>query len=222
MALIKEKRPRKTVNPRTLLLFGPPKVGKTTMLSNLEDCLVIDTEEGSHLLEGFFHEVNSRDELLSFYQEASNGHEFQFFALDTIDKLVEWTEKAVCTEFAVESIADLPYGKGFGEVRTRVMNNVKKLLTLAPHIIIVGHRKVAAAIDNSNAIEPESLDISGKLKNMIMAHADAIGYMFRDEDDSLMISFKGGKALEAGSRCEHLKGKVIPFDWNTIYIKGEN
>ena len=71
------------------------------------------------------------------------------------------------------------------------------------------------------AIEPESLDISGKLKNMIMAHADAIGYMFRDDEDQLMVSFKGGQALEAGSRCKHLKGKVMPFDWKKIYIKEE-
>tara|TARA_X000000368_G_scaffold245987_2_gene194339 strand:- start:2693 stop:3367 length:675 start_codon:yes stop_codon:yes gene_type:complete len=221
MALSKVKRPVKTRNPRTLLLFGPPKVGKTTVLSQLPECMVIDTEQGSHLLEGYFHEVNSKEELLEFYKSASEGHDYKFFALDTIDKLVEWSDKAVCKEFHVESIADMPYGKGFGEVRTRVMNNVKKLLTLAPHVIIVGHRKIASAIDNSMAIEPESLDISGKLKNMIMAHADAIGYMFRDDEDELMVSFKGGQALEAGSRCEHLKGKVMPFDWNKIYTKEE-
>ena len=221
MALTKTKRPAKTINPRTLLLFGPPKVGKTTVLTNLPKCMVIDTEEGSHLLEGYFQEVNSKEELMEFYKSAEEGHDYKYFALDTIDKIVEWSEKAVCKEFLVESIADLPYGKGFGEVRTRVMNNVKKLLTLAPHVIIVGHRKIASAIDNSMAIEPESLDISGKLKNMIMAYADAIGYMFRDDEDQLMVSFKGGQALEAGSRCEHLKGKVMPFDWKEIYIKEE-
>jgi hypothetical protein len=98
------------------------------------------------------------------------------------------------------------------------MNNIKKLHSLCDQLIIIGHRKTASPIDNSTAIEPESLDLSGKLKNMIMAKADAIGYMFR-EDEKLMISFESGKALEAGSRCDHLRGKIFEFDWNKIYKK---
>jgi hypothetical protein len=42
--------------------------------------------------------------------------------------------------------------------------------------------------------------------------------MFR-EDEKLMISFESGKALEAGSRCDHLRGKIFEFDWNKIYKK---
>ena len=44
MALTKTKRKPLAVNPKILLLYGPPKVGKTTMLSQLGDCLVIATE----------------------------------------------------------------------------------------------------------------------------------------------------------------------------------
>ena len=216
--LKKEKRKAVSVNPGILLLYGAPKVGKTTMLSKLDDCLVIDTEQGGNMLDGYFETVDSKDELLQFYASAAEGHEYKYFALDTIDKLVNWIERDVCREFDIESINDLPFGKGFGLVRERVMNNIKKLRSLCDHLIIIGHRKTASPIDNSTAIEPESLDLSGKLKNMVMAHADAIGYMFREEDN-LMVSFQAGKALEAGSRCDHLRGKVMPFDWTKIYKK---
>ena len=188
------------------------------MLSKLDNCLIIDTEQGGNMLEGYFHSVNSKEELLQFYADATEGHEYKYFALDTIDKIVTWTEKDVCREYDIESINDLPFGKGFGLVRERVMNNIKKLSSLCENLILIGHRKTASPIDNSTAIEPESLDISGKLKNMIMAQADGIGYMFREED-KLMVSFESGKALEAGSRCDHLRGKVMEFDWNKIYKK---
>ena len=218
MTLKKVKRKPVSVNPGILLLYGAPKVGKTTMLSKLDNCLIIDTEQGGNMLEGYFHSVNSKEELLQFYADATEGHEYKYFALDTIDKIVTWTEKDVCREYDIESINDLPFGKGFGLVRERVMNNIKKLSSLCENLILIGHRKTASPIDNSTAIEPESLDISGKLKNMIMAQADGIGYMFREED-KLMVSFESGKALEAGSRCDHLRGKVIEFDWNKIYKK---
>ena len=219
MALKKAKRKPLTKNPRVLLLYGAPKVGKTTVLSKLADCLVIDTEQGSHMLEGYFHGVNSKEDLLQFYKDASEKHTYKYFALDTIDKIVEWTVKDVKRECCVDDIADLPYGKGFGMVRDRTMNNIKKLLTLCPNVIIVGHRKTATAVDNSTAVEPESLDLSGKLKNQLMALCDAVGYMFRDDEDNLTVSFKSAKAIEAGSRCDHLRGEIFEFDWNKIYIK---
>ena len=219
MALKKTKRKPLAVNPKILLLYGPPKVGKTTVLSQLNDCLVIDTEEGCHMLEGYFHGVDNKEKLLEFYKDASEGHDYKVFALDTIDKVVEWTTKEVVSECQVDDIADLPYGKGYGMVRERTMNNIRKLQSLCPQTIIVGHRKTAAAVDNSTAVDPETLDLSGKLRNQIMAQSDAIGYMFRDDEDKLMVSFKAAHAVEAGSRCEHLKGKVFPFDWKKIYIK---
>lgn len=219
MPLRKAKRKPISINPKILLIYGAPKVGKTTMLSKLDNCLVLDTESGSHMLEGYFHGVNSKEEMISFYKDAASGHEYEYFALDTIDRLVEWTTKDVCKECRVDDIADLPYGKGYGMVRERVMNNIKKLQSLCPKTIVVGHRKTAAAVDNSTAVDPESLDLSGKLKNQLMAQADAIGYMYRDEEDSLMISFQPGTALEAGSRCNHLKGQVFKFDWKKIYKK---
>ena len=138
--LKKEKRKAISVNPGILLLYGAPKVGKTTMLSKLDNCLVIDTEQGGNMLDGYFHSVDSKDELLQFYADATDGHEYKYFALDTIDKIVNWTEKDVCREYDIESINDLPFGKGFGLVRERVMNNIKKLRSLCDHLIIIGFR----------------------------------------------------------------------------------
>ena len=65
MVLKKVKRKAVSTNPSTLLLYGAPKVGKTTMLSKLDDCLIIDTEKGSRMIEGYIQEVNSRDELIN-------------------------------------------------------------------------------------------------------------------------------------------------------------
>ena len=219
MTLEKVKREAVRKNPNLVLLYGAPKVGKTTVLTQLKDCLIIDTEHGADMLDGYVYNVNNRDDLVEFYHMAEQGHKYKYFALDTIDKLVEWTEKAVCVKYEVEDLSALPYGKGWYEVRTKVMNHVKLMQSLADHVILIGHRKIASSVENSTAVDPESLDFSGKLKNMIMSACDAIGYMYRDEESELVVSFQGGTALEAGSRCHHLRGEIFLFDWNKIYVK---
>ncbi len=219
MALKKVKRKVVSENPKVMLLYGAPKVGKTTALSQLKDCLIIDTEQGAGMIEGYIEEANSREELINILKEAKEGHEYKYVAIDTIDKIADWAEKAVCQEEGVVAIADLAYGKGFALVREKVLNTIKVMKTIFPHVIVIGHRKWARAIVDSKAIvEPESLDLTGKLKNMLMADCDAIGYVYRDDEkDKLMVSFKANEALEAGSRSPHLRGKEIELNWKLIY-----
>ena len=221
MALKKVKRKAVSQNPKTMLLYGAPKVGKTTALSQLEDCLIIDTEGGANMVEGYIETVNSREDLIKLLEEAKKGHEFKYVALDTIDKIAIWAEKAICEQENVTAIADLAFGKGFGMVREKVLNTVNILKEIFPHVIIIGHRKWAKAVVDSKAIvEPESLDLTGKLKNMLMADCDAIGYVYRNEENSkLMVTFQANEALEAGSRSPHLRGKEIELTWNNIYKK---
>ena len=222
MALKKVKRKAVSQNPKTMLLYGAPKVGKTTALSQLDDCLIIDTEGGANMIEGYVHSINSRKELIELLKQAQEGHEYKYVAIDTIDKIATWAEQAVCEEESVSAVQDLAFGKGFGLVREKVLNTVSILKTIFPHVIIIGHRKWARAVVDSKAIvEPESLDLTGKLKNMLMADCDAIGYVYRDEEKgNLMVSFKANESLEAGSRSPHLKGKELELKWNLIY-KGD-
>ena len=215
----KTKRKVVSTNPSVLLLYGAPKVGKTTMLSQLDDCLIVDTEKGSRMLEGYISEVNTRDELIDTLIELKESKDvkYKYVALDTIDKITEWAERRVCEEENVRAIGDLAFGKGYGMVREKVVQTIEAFRNVTEHLIIIGHRKVAYAVtDGSTIVIPESLDLTGKLKNVIMSGADAIGYVYRNEDE-LMVSFKANEAIEAGSRCSHLKGKEMKFEWKNIY-----
>ena len=215
----KEKRKAISINPQLLLLYGAPKVGKSTMLSKLDDCLIIDTERGANMLEGYIESINNRDELLEILIQLKESKDikYKYIALDTIDKIAEWAEQRVCEEESVRSLSDLAFGKGYGLTREKVSKTIEAFLSVTEHLIIVGHRKPAYAVTEGNPIViPESLDMTGKLKNIIMSRCDAIGYVFREEE-KLKVSFQANEAIEAGSRCEHLKGKIIDFKWNQIY-----
>ena len=152
MALKKVKRKAISENPKVLLLYGAPKVGKTTALSQLNDCLIIDTEDGANMVEGYIETVKNREELIELLKQAKEGHDYKYVAIDTIDKIALWAEKTVCQEESVVNIADLPFGKGFGMMREKVLNTVNILKEIFPHVIIIGHRKWAKAVLESKAI----------------------------------------------------------------------
>ena len=84
------KTSKKTDNPKNLIMFGLPKAGKATALSQLPDCLIIDLENGSDYIEGFIVKANSVQDLNKIaraLKEEENN--FKFVAIDTVTALEE-------------------------------------------------------------------------------------------------------------------------------------
>ena len=208
-----------TVNPSLLTVFGQSKVGKTTMLSKLNNCLIIDTEKGTRYVDALKVHVNNSTELKEVVKalKGDEGTVYDYLALDTIDNVVSWFEKDVARDNNVDSFAKIPFGDGYNQVRTRVMNMITALMDCCDHVIIIGHRKKTIIGNESVEVNVSSLDLSGKLKNYVMAKSDAIGFVYRDEEGHLKISFEASDEIEAGTRLPHLAGKILDFKWSEIY-----
>jgi len=217
------------LNPQILLMYGSPKVGKTTALSQIsQDCLIIDTECGARKVDGVITEANNLENLRQIIGVLSDNFltkQYKYIALDTIHKIVEWCEDDVVREHNAEDPAnpikvfsDLGFGKGYAKREQKVKDIIYAFKSYCDYLILVGHRKIASQLDNG-LVDPSSLDLSGKLRNTIFAMCDAAGYVHWDENQNLCISFKSDNGnVEAGSRCEHLKNKDIPLKWSNIYL----
>lgn len=214
------------VSPKSLLLFGQSKVGKTTKLSELEDCLIIDTENGTDFVESMSVKVNNLKDLNDLVKALAEpgARRYKYIALDTVDNVALWYEQFVVKRATqdnpkIKALIDIPYGGGYGMVRDYVGEFLRRLKQFSDRVIEIGHRKKTIIGEDSNDLAELTLDLPGKLKNLIMADADAIGYVYRDEETSqLMVSFKATGVVDAGSRCDHLRNQVIPFEWDKIYV----
>jgi len=103
--LPKEAKKGVNKNIKTLVLFGMPKVGKTTSLAKLKNCLIIDTEKGTDFIEGAFV-VNVPDEgplakwrfLKDLAEEIkSQNYPYDYVVIDTfseLDEISEWVGTA--------------------------------------------------------------------------------------------------------------------------------
>lgn len=248
MILPTEKVPRLTDNPENLIIYSKHKVGKTTMLSQLENCLIIDLERGTNKVDALKVQANSLNELAAVVKalKAPDAPKYKYIAIDTITELEAWCEWDGTWAYMKtpmgqkfnrieelgkdpkqwkakprsqwESVLTLPMGGGYFYTRNSFKKWMNILLSLAPHVIFVAHVKDAMVDKGGKEVATKDLDLTGKMKNITAQKADAIGYIYWDKDNKLMISFSSKDGAEGGSRCAHLKDATMEFKWSNIFI----
>lgn len=85
---------------KSCILYGLPKCGKTTILSQLPNCLIIDTENGSDKISGMIKKVpqdkgpvGKMQWLDKFADELIKaGKPYDYVAIDTLTEINEWAE----------------------------------------------------------------------------------------------------------------------------------
>jgi DNA polymerase III delta prime subunit len=237
-------QPALRINPKRLLLYGPPKVGKTTALTGLKNCLIVDCEEGSENVEALRVSVHNFAELEDCAKSIrAASHKYDYIALDTITAIEEWCEvegtrmykaSGIGKNFTESTVLNLPNGAGYEWLRRAFHKVLFMFDGLAPHIILVGHLRekfISGKEQKTDSlVATKDLDLTGKIKAIAASKSDAIGYMFRDykKDGRLSISFETQEAVNCGCRCPHLRGKTIclqedknkpsEINWKEVYL----
>jgi len=222
--------PATTVNPKILVIYGPPKVGKTTILSKLNNCIISDLEKGTDYLEALKIQYDNYDDFERGcnLMKLQNPRKYKYHAVDTVDKVEEWSERIATKDYKDSvvgknwkgfSVLELPNGGGYMWLRNAFHKVITNICLTAPHIILVGHIRDKSLEKDGKEVSSKDLDLTGKCKSIICSIADAIGYVYRGKD-GLRISFNTNELVTCGTRCAHLKGLDTEFtDWSKIYLR---
>jgi len=227
--------PASEVSPKTMIIYGPPKVGKTTMLSALPDCLLVDLENGSDYTSGLkikLDNILQIEQLTDLIKSAKQP--YKYVAIDTLDKLEEWVEAEatrrykqtpIGKNFSGLSILELPKGAGYLHLRNVFYEMFQKLRALAPYAIFIGHVRDKNLTVEGKEVTSQDLDLTGKVRNIVCAYSDAIGYVYRDKESKLKMTFVTTDIAMCSTRAKHLEGKVFTFEqgnevktWKEIYV----
>lgn len=229
--------PAQRNDPRLLLIYGPPKIGKSTILTQLplSKYFVLSTDpRGWEFLSGVYAQIDNMEQFVQYEQEIKKQNRpYDFVGIDTIDNLETWSEQEatklykaspIGKSFTGKSVLELPNGGGYMYLRSVFTNVITRLLDIAPQVIIVGHirDKLIGQTSGQDETYSKDLDLTGKIKAIVCSLVDTIGYVSRDKDSNLTISFKTHELITNGSRAPHLKGKNFTmkgstFDWSLIY-----
>ena len=226
------------VNPKRLIIYSKPKTGKTSAFAGLEDNLIIDLENGADYVEALKIQITSLQELLEAGKAIKEaGNPYKYVTIDTVTALEDmvmplaiklYRNTSMGKSYDGDNVLSLPNGAGYLYLRQAFFQVLDFIDTLAPHIILAGHIKDKQVDDKGEMVLAANIDLTGKIKSLICANADAIGYMFR-KGNKTILSFKTSEEVTCGARPEHLRNEEIvvsemnnkgelEFHWDKIYV----
>jgi hypothetical protein len=206
------------VNPKRLIIYSKPKTGKTSAFAGLEGNLIIDLENGTDYVEAIKVKANSLQELKEIGKAIKEAnYPYEYVTIDTVTALEDmvmplainlYKQTSMGKNYSGDSVLTLPNGAGYLYIRQAFFQVLDFIDTLAPQIILSGHIKDKQVDDKGEMVMSANIDLTGKIKSLICANADAIGYMFRRGEQTI-LSFKTNEEVTCGARPEHLRNEEI-------------
>ena len=238
-----QKTKPKVNNPRYLIIFGKPKSGKTTLLSKLDNCLIVDLEGGSEFLEALSIQARNVNDLGNIANairdkiRETGNKPYKYIAIDNATRLEE-----ICLSYAAqlyrqtpmgkaykgEDVRQLPNGSGYLYLREAVKKVINMFKDLCDNFILIGHVKDIQIEKDGQEMTEMAIDLVGKLGSIVCGEADAVGYIYRKKNETI-ISFEGGENSVREARAPHIRGQKIVIaesndaneittHWDRIYL----
>jgi hypothetical protein len=225
------------VNPKRLLVYSKPKTGKTTAYAGLDGNLIIDLENGSDYVEAIKLKAENLQELKEIGKAIKDaGFPYKFVTIDTVTALEDmvmplavslYRQTAMGKNYDGDNVTTLANGAGYLYIRQAFFQVLDFIDKLAPTIILSGHIKDKVVDDKGEMVMSANIDLTGKIKSLICANADAIGYMYRKGNQTI-LSFKTNDEVTCGARPEHLRNEeivisemidgVLKTSWDKVFV----
>jgi hypothetical protein len=225
------------VNPKRIVIYSKPKTGKTSAYAGLDDNLIIDLENGTDYVDAMKIKVSSLQELLDAGKAIkAAGKPYKYVTIDTVTALEDmimplavklYKTTSIGAKFDGDNVLTLPMGAGYLYIRQAFFQVLDFIDTLAPTIILSGHIKDKVVDDKGEMVMAANIDLTGKIKSLICAQADAIGYMYR-KGNKTILSFKTTDEVTCGARPVHLRNEevvvsemvdgVLAVNWDKVFV----
>lgn len=229
---------------RFVIFFGKPKAGKSSAMAALENNLIIDLEDGYKGLSALVvqaRNINDFGDICRALQEEIKNNDgkypYKYITIDNATRLEE-----MCMGYAITLYRQTPMGKNYQGTDIRTLPNgsgylyirqaVKKVIDmfrgLCETLILVAHTKDKQINFEGQEVNEMTLDLTGRLGDILCGEADAIGYVYRKKNETI-ISFEGGENSVREARPIHLRGQKIviaesdennnlTFHWDKIFL----
>lgn len=222
--------------PRFLIMYSKPKIGKTSLLMKLPNSLLIDLENSSDFFEGNGFNIQRKAKELNLHpikvlrelgkkikeeNTKQNKSVYDFIIMDSATILEDYAVLLATQNYRQSTIGktftgfdvvkELSNGAGYNWMREAFEELYMPFVELAGKcFVLVVHTKDSVINKDGKDISTSELSLTGKSKMITASKADGIGLLYRSKEkpDCNILSFKQDDSNTAiGCRLDHLKNK---------------
>ena len=204
----------------SVFLYGEPKSGKTTIATKFPRHMLLAFEKGYNAIPGAMaNPINSWGEFRKVLKQLKDPRvkeRFETIIIDTADIAYDLCEKYICSNakrsdggFGVDSVADIPFGKGYTMVAKEYDECLRSIVQMDYGLVLISHAVDKTFTDEQgrefNQIVPT---LGNKPRNIVSRMCDIIGYSraIPSEDGtttSTKLFMRGTPRYVAGSRFKY-------------------
>lgn len=201
----------------SMIVFGPPKVGKTQFGASFPKSILLECEPGGAKYQRCRKlDIESYDQLKEAYKLLSKDKTYETIVIDSLDRVAQWIEAEICREMGIGHIMAAKkgqkHGEQWGEYVKRALAFLEAWKHLGKRMIFLAHTKKVETDGDGLVISPKTINLYGQAANRVVSIVDNIGHLYAKDDNGKTIrvlSFKPGVHVEAGSRHPALADKMI-------------
>ena len=209
-----------------ILIYGKPKVGKTTFAAQSENNLLLAFEKGYNALGGI-HAVDITSwadfkTTLMQLRKQEVKDKYETVTIDTIKIAWDLCEKFICAQNGVSKIGDIPWGAGYKMCSEEFEKGLRDITMMGYGLIIIAHAKTTqiqvgeSEEDVQIRIEPNIPNRPYDIVNQLVDIIAFIGTAFKENGEGKRTLFtRETPNIVAGTRFKYLPER-IPFGYDEL------
>lgn len=221
-----------STEPQSLIIYSAPKTGKTTLVAQLPNSLIVEHEtNGAAALKARYIEVNNPNDISALLTQLKTDKTVDIIVIDTITKWDEWSELIGTYRFMDkpqgkrwnliddvkvnhlnsnwQSVHEMGEGYGYRYSREVMTKWYNEAVNTGKTIIFLAHIKDKYIESKSgDVVETIDLNLTGKVKSIYSTRVDAIAHFKRTGNKGYLV-FEAGGSAAAGSRYAYLSGSIL-------------
>lgn len=215
----------------SVFFYGEAKSGKTTIATKFPNHLLLGFEKGWNAIPGAMAQpVNSWGEFRKVLRQLKDPkvqERFSTIIVDTADIAYDYCEKYICANaprsdggFGVDSIGDIPYGKGYKMAAKEYDECLRSIVQMNYGLVLISHA-VDKTFKDQNGQEYNQIvpTLDSKPRNIVSRMADIIGYSrsidLPEGGTATKLFMRGTPRYVAGSRFKYTPD-VIDFTYQSL------
>jgi len=208
----------------SVFFYGEPKSGKTTTATKFPNHLLLAFEKGYNAIPGAMAQpINSWSEFRKVLRQLKDENvqkKFETIIIDTADIAYDYCENYICSNYGVDSIGDIGYGKGYGLAAKEFDECLRKIVQLNYGLVLISHSVDKTFTDEQGREYNQIVPTLGKQPRQIVSRmADIIGYSRSVQDaennTSTKLFMRGTPRYVAGSRFKYTPD-FIEFSYTNL------